>query len=139
MRAEAQAADGAVDVDAQLAGRARDAGPVHPKRLYRAVKRFFATSANAAQRAGTPHARAFLAASPHWLRHTFASHALANGVSLESVRIFLGHASLGTTTIYSNVELAVEERNNCEYERINCEPDTVRRRGELVRDELGSH
>ncbi len=90
--------------------RARDAGPVHPERLYRAVKRFFATAADAAQRASTPHARAFLAASPHWLRHTFASHALANGVSLESVRIFLGHASLGTTTIYSAVELARQYR-----------------------------
>ncbi|WP_323123334.1 tyrosine-type recombinase/integrase [Burkholderia alba] len=57
VRAEAQATAGEVDIDAQLAARARDAGPVHPERLYRAVKRLFATAADAAQRAGTPHAR----------------------------------------------------------------------------------
>jgi integrase len=36
----------------------------------------------------------------HWLRHSCASHLLANGVDLETVRVQLGHASLATTALY---------------------------------------
>ncbi|WP_155626743.1 site-specific integrase, partial [Burkholderia vietnamiensis] len=84
--------------------------PVHPDRLYRAVKRFFATATEAAMREDSPHARAFSAASTHWLRHTFVSHALANGMSLESARNFAGHDSLDTTSIYATAELGRQYR-----------------------------
>lgn len=43
-------------------------------------------------------------ASTHWLRHSYASHALAGGVPIEVVQQSLGHASLATTTVYVNVE-----------------------------------
>jgi integrase len=39
-------------------------------------------------------------ASPHWMRHTHATHALAHGAELTSVRDNLRHASLSTTSIY---------------------------------------
>ncbi|WP_240674654.1 tyrosine-type recombinase/integrase [Burkholderia stabilis] len=70
----------------ELAERARRTGPIHSVQLYKAIKHFFGTAAAVALREDSPHARAFSAASPHWLRHTFVSHALANGMSLERER-----------------------------------------------------
>ena len=45
-------------------------------------------------------------ASVHTLRHTFATHHVAQGTSLRTVQEVLGHASLKTTSIY--VQLAQE-------------------------------
>ena len=39
-------------------------------------------------------------ATPHWMRHTHATHALANGATLTTVRDNLRHASITTTSIY---------------------------------------
>ncbi|WP_322038480.1 site-specific integrase, partial [Burkholderia cenocepacia] len=39
-------------------------------------------------------------ASPHWMRHTHASHALARGAELIMVRDNLRHASISTTSTY---------------------------------------
>ena len=49
----------------------------------------------AAVRAGLPEGT-----SPHWLRHSFASHALDNGAPLPLVQAGLGHASVATTSKY---------------------------------------
>ena len=64
-----------------------------PRSVQRMVKRWTI--------AGGVHADA----TPHGLRHSFATHLLDEGVDLRSIQELLGHASLSSTQIYTKVSL----------------------------------
>jgi len=64
------------------------------------VKRFFATTADVLADTNPALAEQLRRATPHWMRHTHATHALQRGAELTTVRDNLRHASLSTTSMY---------------------------------------
>ena len=48
--------------------------------------------------------------SPHVLRHTAATHMLRSGVDLNTIRAWLGHVRLDTTTVYVAIDLETKVR-----------------------------
>ena len=73
---------------------------ITPKRLWAIVKRFFATTADVLGDTNPALAEKLRRATPHWMRHTHATHALQRGAELTTVRDNLRHASLSTTSTY---------------------------------------
>jgi len=77
-----------------------ESGGITGARLWMVMKRFFATAADQLEAERPATAEKLRKASPHWLRHTHATHALARGAELTTVRDNLRHASVSTTSLY---------------------------------------
>ncbi|SFQ19507.1 site-specific integrase [Ralstonia sp. NFACC01] len=75
-------------------------GGITGARLWYVVKRFFLTAADVIEGDHPVLAEKLRKASPHWMRHTHATHALERGAELTTVRDNLRHASISTTSIY---------------------------------------
>ncbi|CAJ0743742.1 Tyrosine recombinase XerD [Ralstonia mannitolilytica] len=69
-------------------------------RLWMVMRRFFGQAADIIAGDHPTLAEKLRRASPHWTRHTHATHALARGAELTTVRDNLRHASVATTSIY---------------------------------------
>lgn len=79
-----------------------DAAGLTTARMWALLKRFFLTAAEQLQGVNPALADKLRRMTPHWLRHTHATTALAAGMDLKAVRDNLRHASISTTSGYLN-------------------------------------
>ncbi|MFH1870792.1 MAG: tyrosine-type recombinase/integrase [Pseudomonadota bacterium] len=94
--------------DTSLIPRAGSNEAISPSGLYKAIRGLFQEAAHALHASGKAHdARAFERASVHWLRHSCGSHLGSSGVPVNLIQKLLGHASVATTSIYTESD---EER-----------------------------
>ena len=81
-----------------------DSGGVTTSRLWAMMKRFFGQAAEQLRGFSPALAEKLTRATPHWMRHTHATYALAAGADLTTVRDNLRHASISTTSVYLNAD-----------------------------------
>lgn len=94
-------------------------GPLSPRIVQQAVERMRGAL-------GLPET-----ATPHALRHSFATHLLARGGEIRAIQELLGHASLSTTQVYTQVDsAALMAAYRAAHPRARAtEPAPVHRRG----------
>ncbi|CAG9243164.1 Integrase [Burkholderia diffusa] len=84
---------------------------LHPDVVGRLFKAIFARAADQLAIAYPNAAADLRRASTHWLRHTFANHGLDAGADIRDMQELLGHASLGTTTLYTKADAVRQFRS----------------------------
>lgn len=89
--------------------------PLSASRLYKVLKGFFKEVAMSVAQDHPDAAHKLHSASTHWLRHTFATHGIHNGMTLETIRDLLGHTSLSTTSVYVTTE---KDKRSREVEKL---------------------
>jgi len=90
--------------------------PVSPSGLYKVITGLFEMAAAALRANGrNQEAKDFDRATVHWLRHTCGSHLGSGEVPVNLIQKLLGHASLATTSIYTESD---EERLWKEIEQL---------------------
>ena len=67
--------------------------PIYSQLVYRVVKKYLSFVSTVKKK------------SPHVLRHSFATHLLNRGASIQVIRELLGHTSLAATEVYTHVTL----------------------------------
>jgi site-specific recombinase XerD len=83
---------------------AEDGTGISASRLWSVMRRFFLHAAQALESVSPSTVDKLRRATPHWMRHTHATHALARGVELTTVRDNLRHASVATTSVYLHTD-----------------------------------
>jgi site-specific recombinase XerD len=79
--------------------------PMSDSMLYKLLKGFFRQAAAHLRAAGEEHAAQSMdRASVHWLRHTCGVHLATSNVPVNLIQKLLGHASLATTSIYTEAD-----------------------------------
>lgn len=86
--------------------------PVRPERCQKAPSAtpMSAASVENAFRLALASSGVRAQATPHTLRHSYATHLLEEGVSLRQISSYLGHESLDTTAIYTHLTAVSEAR-----------------------------
>jgi site-specific recombinase XerD len=92
-----------------------DGAGIETRRLWRVLRLFFVLVADAIQDERPSTAEKLRRASPHWMRHTHASHALARGAELIMVRDNLRHSSISTTSTYLHSD---EEQRARQFDQV---------------------